>query len=200
MSQAIIPGLKSRWTSDEQLSLSQPRKRKQILCHKSQKTFAIWVGIVLFLYSIFLFALAFAGPYLYHAVKLLIPLSLEEQGHAATHMLLLVQNFWPVLLGTLEKIWPLLILAIFLAAFLSLYLTHKFSGPVYRLEESTKQMAQGVLSFRIRLRNGDHLQELAELLNQSLTNLDQTLGDNPPTKYPNRTNSSEFDTRAGSNE
>ena len=151
------------------------QKRKRILCHNSQKTFALWLAVILFLYSLFLFGLAFIGPYVYHALKLVIPLSIEEQGHAATHMLSLVQNFWPVLLGTISKIWPFLLVAIVAAAFLSFYLTHKFSGPVYRLEESAKQIAKGSLSLRIKLRNGDHLQELAELVNQSLMTLDDAL-------------------------
>lgn len=161
--------------SDRDNSIAPTRKRKQILCHKSQKTFAIWVGMVLFLYSVFLFVLAFTGPYIYHALKLVIPLSIEEQGQAATHMLSLVQNFWPVLLGTFGKIWPLLLLAIFMAAFFSLYMTHKFSGPVYRLEESAKQIVEGTLSLRIKLRDGDHLQELAALVNQSIIKLDEAL-------------------------
>lgn len=161
--------------SDDRKSVLSSRKRKQILVHKSQKTFAIWIGLVLFAYSVFLFFLAFAGPYIYHAMKLIIPLSLEEQGHAATQMLLLVQDFWPVLLGTIWKIWPLLILAILIAAILSIYMTHKFSGPLYRLQESAKQIAQGTLSFRIQLRKGDYLQELADVINHSMENLDHAL-------------------------
>ncbi|HEY5595131.1 MAG TPA: hypothetical protein VIL61_08265, partial [Nitrospiria bacterium] len=39
-------------------------------------------------------------------------------------------------------------------------------GPVYRLEQSLRQIADGNLGLQVRFRTGDDLQELAVLLNQ----------------------------------
>lgn len=49
---------------------------------------------------------------------------------------------------------------------LSVLVSHKIAGPVYRLEETAKQIASGDLSHRIYLRYGDELKELQDAFNQ----------------------------------
>ncbi len=51
-------------------------------------------------------------------------------------------------------------------AILSIFVSHKIAGPVYRLEETTKIIAQGDLTCQIHLRHGDELQDLQEAFNQ----------------------------------
>lgn len=138
--------------------------RQRFYVHKIQKTYAIWLGLFLFVYSLIVFGLAFFLPYLIPAVKLLMPYTLEERTVAAEQVLALGQAFWPAIAA--------LIVA---AAVFSIYLTHRLAGPLYRLEQSARELIQGNLSLRIRLRERDELHELAGLLNEALANLDQSL-------------------------
>ncbi|MDD2999446.1 MAG: methyl-accepting chemotaxis protein [Candidatus Riflebacteria bacterium] len=55
---------------------------------------------------------------------------------------------------------------IFAIAILSIFVSHKIAGPVFRLEETTKLIASGDLTSQIQLRHGDELQDLQEAFNQ----------------------------------
>lgn len=55
---------------------------------------------------------------------------------------------------------------IFAIAILSIFVSHKIAGPVYRLEETSKLIASGDLTHQIQLRQGDELQDLQEAFNQ----------------------------------
>lgn len=55
---------------------------------------------------------------------------------------------------------------IFSIAILSIFVSHKIAGPVYRLEETSKLIASGDLTHQIQLRHGDELQDLQEAFNQ----------------------------------
>jgi len=61
--------------------------------------------------------------------------------------------------------------------FLSIFVSHKIAGPVYRLEESAKIIASGDLSKRIKLRQGDELQDLADAFNTMTESLDKLVGE-----------------------
>ncbi len=51
-------------------------------------------------------------------------------------------------------------------AILSIFVSHKIAGPVYRLEETSKLIASGDLTQQIQLRQGDELRDLQEAFNQ----------------------------------
>ncbi|PKL45671.1 MAG: hypothetical protein CVV41_01335 [Candidatus Riflebacteria bacterium HGW-Riflebacteria-1] len=55
---------------------------------------------------------------------------------------------------------------IFIIAILSIFVSHKIAGPVYRLEETTRVIASGDLTGKIYLRHGDELQDLQEAFNK----------------------------------
>ncbi len=61
--------------------------------------------------------------------------------------------------------------------FLSVFVSHKIAGPVYRLEESVKTIASGDFSRRIKLRQGDELQDLADAFNTMTESLDKIIGE-----------------------
>ncbi len=149
----------------EQVHSRSPR-RGQFSVYQFQKTYALWLGMVLFIYSVLLFGFAFAAPFVLPALKLVAPLPLEERALAARQLLALGQTLWPALVA--------LILA---AAVFSLYLTHRLAGPLSHLHQSTRELAQGNLTARIRLRKGDELQELAAVVNDALANLEQAFGE-----------------------
>ena len=51
-------------------------------------------------------------------------------------------------------------------AILSVFVSHKIAGPVFRLEETSKMIASGDLTQQITLRQGDELKDLQEAFNQ----------------------------------
>ena len=63
-----------------------------------------------------------------------------------------------------------------LIAWGSIYISHKIAGPLYRFELTLKQITQGYLNTRIRLRKYDEAQFLADRFNESIEVLDFTFG------------------------
>lgn len=142
------------------------RRRARVYVYRFQKTYALWLALLLFIYSVVIFGLAFVAPYVLPALKLIQPLPLEERVLAARQFLVFGQTLWPAMAA--------LIVA---AAAFSLYLTHRLAGPLYRLHQSARELAQGNLTLRVRLRRGDELHELADVANTALVNLDQAFGE-----------------------
>lgn len=56
-------------------------------------------------------------------------------------------------------------------AVISIFVSHKIAGPVYRLEESTKLIASGDLTHRVHLRQGDELGDLQDAFNEMTESL-----------------------------
>jgi len=144
-----------------------PRKKpsfwqRQFYVHKIQKTYAIWFGLFMFVSSILVFGLAFLVPFIPPAIKLLSPITLEERAMAAKQFLFLAQTILP----------GLIVLSLAAAVF-SIYLTHRVAGPLFRIEQTAREMIRGNLALRIRLRKGDELHELAGLVNETLGNLEK---------------------------
>jgi methyl-accepting chemotaxis protein len=53
----------------------------------------------------------------------------------------------------------------------SLYLSHKWAGPVYRFERSARVVGEGDLTHRVHLRRGDELMELQDEFNAMVQSL-----------------------------
>ena len=68
-----------------------------------------------------------------------------------------------------------LVISIVLIITVFLGISHRIAGPVYRFEETIKQLKTGDLSVRIKLRNRDDLKELAEEINQMSDSLNDKL-------------------------
>lgn len=75
------------------------------------------------------------------------------------------------------RIWPAVFLAMLISSFLSVYVTHKFAGPVYRFEQTVKEIAEGNLSVRVKLRKGDDFIQLESLLNKALDRVDTLISE-----------------------
>ena len=78
----------------------------------------------------------------------------------------------PTLVASYASVLLFLILA---TVHTTLYISHKIAGPLYRLEEDIKLIADGNLSIRIRLRQEDQLQDLATQINQLVDNLEKKM-------------------------
>lgn len=70
--------------------------------------------------------------------------------------------------------WIIMVkLALYLGLMLmiSLYVSHRFAGPIYRFEKSAQIVASGDLTHRVSLRTGDELLELQEEFNGMVASL-----------------------------
>ncbi len=63
-----------------------------------------------------------------------------------------------------QLVWYILAF-MFIIALISIFVSHKIAGPVYRLEESTKLIAAGDLTHKVHLRHGDELGDLQDAFN-----------------------------------
>ena len=59
----------------------------------------------------------------------------------------------------------------------SLFLSHRIAGPLYRLEKSVEEITKGNLDFRITLRRKDEAKELAASMNSMIRELSGRIGD-----------------------
>jgi len=59
-----------------------------------------------------------------------------------------------------------IVVFVFVIAILSIFVSHKIAGPVYRLEETTRIISSGDLTYQIHLRQGDELGDLQEAFNK----------------------------------
>jgi len=73
------------------------------------------------------------------------------------------------------RIWPAIFLAMLVSAFLSVFVTHRFAGPLYRFHQVVDQIAAGDLSTGFKLRKGDDLVELETALNRAIESLAVTI-------------------------
>jgi len=137
--------------------------RRRFYVHKIQRTYAIWFGLFMFFSALLVFGLAFVGPFIPPALKLASPLPLAERARAANQFLVLAETV---------TVWPALAVLIPAAAVFSIYLTHRLAGPLFRFEQTARELIRGNLALRIRLRKGDELHELAGLLNEVLDTIE----------------------------
>lgn len=126
------------------------RRRTYFIERKVQfKYFLLTIGLLVIQTSIVL-TVVFA-PYI---VTLLTDAPAELKLEAARTLLVLDANIWPGL-GGIILLW---------GAF-SIFITHRFAGPVFRVRKAAKAIANGDLTDRIKLRKGDDLSELADDIN-----------------------------------
>lgn len=135
-------------------------KRRRFYVHPIQKRYAFLAATLLITYTFLIILFLLLPP----AIKLISGQSLEEKAQAAMQY---------IILG--ERIWPAITISISILAIISFYITHKLAGPIYRFEKTAKDVIDGDLSLRIRLRKKDDLKELANLFNRLLEKLDNSL-------------------------
>jgi methyl-accepting chemotaxis protein len=127
------------------------RLRTRIYIHSIQKKYALLTFLLLASYTLVLAVALFLPP----GMKLIAGSPLEEQAMAASQFIALS-----------DRLWPAILISVPIFMVLSFWVTHRMAGPVYRMEQSLKQIARGDLDLQVRFRSGDDLQELAVLVNQ----------------------------------
>ena len=139
---------------------SQLFKRRIVYIHKPfQRSFilkfcAIALAAMLFA-SLFLYSLSkdtMTATYRYHH------LSLHDTADAILPALIITNS---------------LVLLVFIVAtiFLTLYVSHKIGGPLYRFGKSLESIGEGNLNLHIKLRPHDQLKDFADQMNQMTDNL-----------------------------
>lgn len=97
-----------------------------------------------------------------------------------THWTLITEQFSglesrTMLSSVFHKINLLLLLeipiALLIAAYASVIVSHKIAGPVYRLEKIAYEVAKGDLSHHLKLRKNDELKNLASAFNTVVENI-----------------------------
>jgi hypothetical protein len=61
-------------------------------------------------------------------------------------------------------IWPAFLISMLACGILSFFITHKFAGPLYRIEQILRKTKEGDLPLSVRIRQSDDLQEFVALL------------------------------------
>lgn len=65
--------------------------------------------------------------------------------------------------------WIFIIAGGIAVVILSMFLTHRFAGPIYRFERSVEELIKGNFAFQITLRTKDEGKELADKINELIT-------------------------------
>lgn len=127
------------------------QKRKNYFVEKKFQTkYALLTIIGLLTYTFFFIVIIFA-PYI---LTLHFDYPFAEKADAARALLLLHGKVWPWIGGV-----------IIFFGIISVFISHKIAGPLFRLKRSVDQVTQGDLSVVIKLRKWDDLKDLAEHIN-----------------------------------
>lgn len=70
-----------------------------------------------------------------------------------------------------QRVWPALLVVLFLLAIHIVYFSHRFAGPLYRCTQIVRQVAQGDLTVSTTTRKGDYLQQEVGELNEMVSAL-----------------------------
>ena len=127
-------------------------KRRTYYIEKKFQTKYILLTIFLLLTYTFAFIIIIFSPYILTLYFNFY--SLSEKADAARTLLILHSTVWPGI-GAV----------ILLFGALSIYITHKIAGPLYRLKKSLYMIKEGNLDLKVKLRKGDDLKDLAEHVN-----------------------------------
>ncbi len=61
---------------------------------------------------------------------------------------------------------------------LGLFFSHKIAGPVYKIEKSVREISEGNLALKIKLRKGDEFWSLANIINTMTENISSSISIN----------------------
>lgn len=129
------------------------QKRRNYYIDKQFQTKYMLLTMLLLLAYTFAFLIIIFAPYI--LTLFLEGYSLAEKAEASRALLFLH--------GT---VWPGIACVILLFGALSIYVTHKIAGPMYRIKKSIAEITDGNLELNITLRKGDDLKDLAEHINR----------------------------------
>lgn len=126
-------------------------KRRNYFIEKKFQTKYVLLTMLMLLTYTFLFVVIIFAPYM---LTLYFDYPLAEKADAARVILLLHGTIWPWIGGVI----------LFFGA-ISIFVSHKIAGPLFRLKKSLTQITQGDLNVAVKLRRWDDLKDLADHVN-----------------------------------
>ncbi|MFH1726137.1 MAG: methyl-accepting chemotaxis protein [Elusimicrobiota bacterium] len=91
------------------------------------------------------------------------------------HMVRFIQETDPGMMPLLFKVIKMgvvkLIIFLGIMGVVTLFVSHRWAGPIYRFERSARAIATGDLTHRVSLRTGDELMELQDEINAMVASL-----------------------------
>lgn len=101
---------------------------------------------------------------------------------SASSMTTVFENSRLVIKTTADFLLPLLVLSSLIAIIITgtltiivtLFISHRIAGPLYRLEKDINEVKNGNLDIEIRVRKDDEFQDLAKSLNQMIKSIRDT--------------------------
>lgn len=72
-------------------------------------------------------------------------------------------------------IWPAFFISMLACGVLSFFITNKFAGPLYRIEQILRKTKDGDIPISVRIRQSDDLQEFVQLLDATFKTISSTL-------------------------
>lgn len=126
------------------------KRRRYFIDKQLQTKYLVMTLLLLVVYTL-LFAAVLFVP---HILSLSSGETLAEQTSAARTLLTLHTS-----------VWPALGVVILVMSTLSIFITHKIAGPVYRFKKVLAEISGGNLDISVKLRAGDDLKDLAEEFN-----------------------------------
>ena len=136
--------------------MAKYKRTRYFIDSKLQTKYFLLSVMMLVLYTMFFVAILFT-PYI---VPLYFGYPLQDQTQAAR-----------MLLSLHKSIWPALGVVILVLSALSIFITHKIAGPVYRFRKVFAEVSKGNLNITVRLRKRDEFKDLAEELNMVIGEL-----------------------------
>lgn len=137
--------------------MKTPRHRSPLAPDSFQSRF-LTVSLVHYLAIVLTFASVVFLPVMLHLDDHAMPL--DERVEFANQFLSLHQ-----------RVWPALLVVLFLLAIHIVYFSHRFAGPLYRCTQIVRQVAQGNLTVSTATRKGDYLQQEVGALNEMVSAL-----------------------------
>lgn len=131
-------------------------RRRYFIDKQLQTKYIVLTILLLLLYSL-LFVVILFFPFI---VRLSFDYPVEEQTRAAR-----------MLLNLHVSVWPAIGSVILILSALSVFVTHKMAGPMYRFRQVLGEVNGGNLDVSVRLRRKDDFHDLAEDMNKVITSL-----------------------------
>jgi methyl-accepting chemotaxis protein len=132
-------------------------KRRNYFVEKKFQAKYILLTVLMLLTYTFLFVVIIFAPYM---LTLYFDYPIAEKADAARVILLLDSTIWPWLGGI-----------ILFFGVISIFVSHKVAGPLFRIKKALSQVTKGDLSVVIKLRKWDDLKDLADHVNSLIEEL-----------------------------
>jgi hypothetical protein len=141
------------------------RRKIKFIDRKQQTRFAIEILVIMMLFPLLFFVLVIIPPF----STIFLGKNAEVLSSLFINQLYMIRSVW----------WVVLFVLVYVVI-LSVFMSHKIFGPIYRLSQVIKQKLNGDENIHCRLRKGDYFIDFADLLRE-LIEQDKVQKESKPT-------------------